>query len=138
MYNSKPDVIKELYAALLTACAEFARNDLNFDSILSFLNSECSFPPNRAKTLFDQYEANKQEVQIRLGEIGSHPPHITDVEWKIDYVIKVHDRDLLKKLGMFQIFGYVCSRVLPISCRDQFFEYHSSQRYTTNKRVRKR
>lgn len=124
LYNSKPDVIKELYAALLTACAEFARNDLNPDAIVSFLTSECNFPSNRAKTLFDQYETNKQEVQIRLGEIGSHPPHITNVEWKIDYIIKVRDRNLLQKLRMFQRFGYVCSQVLPISCQDQFFEYH--------------
>lgn len=89
LYNSKPDVIKELYAALLTICAEFGRNNLTAETTLAFLTTELNFPSNRAKILSDLYEANKQDLQIQLGQIGTHAPHITDVEWKIDYIIKV-------------------------------------------------
>ncbi|KAJ3652449.1 hypothetical protein Zmor_018411 [Zophobas morio] len=87
LYNSKPDLVKELYAALLSITAEFVRSGQKSDSIRDFLN-KCGY--NEAKISFytDLYDRNREEIEGSLINVGSHLPHITDVTWKIDYIIK--------------------------------------------------
>lgn len=38
------------------------------------------------------YEKQKERLQIALGSFGSHPPHIVDANWKMNYIIKVKYR----------------------------------------------
>ncbi|KAJ8932871.1 hypothetical protein NQ314_014385 [Rhamnusium bicolor] len=89
LYNSKPDVIKGFYAALLAVSAEFARNNLNREEILQFLTSDCSFTQQRAKIYVEFFENDRRGLEIALLNIGNCLPHVTDVKWKIDYIVKV-------------------------------------------------
>lgn len=89
LYGSRPDVIKEIYAALLRISAEFARNDYNKDAVIQYLSDECKYDKNRAETYAEVYQTNKLKLQVILSKIGSHLPHIVDANWKIDYVVKV-------------------------------------------------
>lgn len=89
MYNSKPDLIKCVYATLLTITAEFGRHNFDKEGVKTFLITKCNYNSNRANLYSDFYEKNKQELQVALGNIGTHLPNITDVKWKIDYIIKV-------------------------------------------------
>lgn len=86
---SKPDVIKEVYAALLTVAPEFGRNDYTKDAVTQYLINECKYDKNRAEVFADFYDSNKLKLQVELGNIGPHFPHIVDASWKIDYVVKV-------------------------------------------------
>lgn len=83
------DVIQEVYAALLTIAAEFGRNDYSKESVLQYLIDECKYDRNRAEYFADTYDHNKLKLQVVLGNIGTHLPHIVDANWKIDYVVKV-------------------------------------------------
>lgn len=89
LYNSKPDVIKEVYAALLTASAVFARNNLTKETVVQFLENNCKYSPARANVYGGFYEKNFQQLRVILGNIGSYLPHIVDTKWKIDYIVKV-------------------------------------------------
>ncbi|KAJ8981933.1 hypothetical protein NQ317_002104 [Molorchus minor] len=88
LYNSKPDIVKEFYAALLSVSVEFARNNQSKEEISQFLTSGCKFSTQRADIYADQFEKNRQALEISLLNIGSHLPHVTDVKWKIDYIVK--------------------------------------------------
>lgn len=89
LLGSKPDVIKQLYAALLKISLEFARHDVSADSATNMLKTDCNMESARAETYIEYYNKNKIKLQIILGNIGTHLPHIVDVKWKIDYIIKV-------------------------------------------------
>ncbi|KAK4878283.1 hypothetical protein RN001_010789 [Aquatica leii] len=92
LYNSKPDLLKQAHAILLQAGAEFARNNMNGDEVKAVL-TEINFNQNRTKLFVDLYETNKDDVQVQLGNIGMHPPHIVDADWKIDYIVKASNLD---------------------------------------------
>ncbi|KAB0791715.1 hypothetical protein PPYR_03515 [Photinus pyralis] len=92
LYNSKPDLIKEAHAILMTISAEFGRHDLTKEEVRSFL-IDCNFSTGRAAVFSELYDRNKRDLQVALGKIGSHPPHIVDAEWKIDYIVKASNLD---------------------------------------------
>lgn len=89
LYGSKPDVIKEVYAALLTISAEFGRNDYHKEAVVQYLTEECKYDTKRAESFAEIYGSKKLKLQVILGNIGTHLPHIVDAKWKIDYVVKV-------------------------------------------------
>lgn len=89
LYNSKPDVVKEVYAALLTASSEFARYNVGKEGLVQYLTNDCRYSPARVNVYLGFYEANKEKVRVILGNIGSYLPHIVDAKWKIDYIVKV-------------------------------------------------
>lgn len=41
------------------------------------------------------YEKQKERLQFVLSSIGTHPPHIVDTNWKMDYVLKVRNCQFL-------------------------------------------
>lgn len=88
LYNSKPDLIKELYAALLSITANFVQTGQNKDSIVQFL-TQCNYSGARTSLYVEFFEKNRCDIEASLINIGNHLPHITDITWKIDYVIKV-------------------------------------------------
>lgn len=88
MYNSKPDVLKEVYAALLSFTADSVRNSVTRDDLQQFL-TKCSLVSVKVNMYCDMYEKHMKDIETSLLNIGSHLPHITDVNWKIDYIIKV-------------------------------------------------
>lgn len=89
LYNSKPDIIKEFFAALLKTSAEFVRNDLPKEEIIQYLTQSCNFTQSRTNIFVEFIEKNRKGVEACLLNIGSSLPHVTDVKWKIDYVVKV-------------------------------------------------
>ncbi|XP_025834239.1 COMM domain-containing protein 3 [Agrilus planipennis] len=88
LYGSKPDTVKEIFASVMTLIAQFGRQNLDPLEVAQFLKNECHFNANRIKIISELYEENKNDLLVVLGTIGSHLPHITDVNWKIDYKIE--------------------------------------------------
>ncbi|KAK9874324.1 hypothetical protein WA026_002675 [Henosepilachna vigintioctopunctata] len=93
LFGSEPDLMKELYANLLIAIVEFVRNGLNKEEVQQYLISECNINKKRSDVFADAYNNNKPEIQISLLNIGNHPPHITDVNWSIDFIVKSSTMD---------------------------------------------
>ncbi|KYB27099.1 COMM domain-containing protein 3-like Protein [Tribolium castaneum] len=87
LYNSKPDQINELYAALLALTANLIQTGQNKVNTSQFLN-ECHFSASKTALFLDFYEKNRCEIEVNLINIGNHLPHVTDITWKIDYIIK--------------------------------------------------
>lgn len=81
--------MKEVYPALLTVAAQFARHNLSSEPVAQFLIDECGFSKEKAESFSNSYATNKLKLQVILGNVGTHLPHITDVKWKIDYIVKV-------------------------------------------------
>lgn len=92
LLGSKPDVIKEVYASLLKVSLQFARNSVSADAAYDFLKVDCKVEIQRAEQYKEYYGRHLIKLQIVLGNIGNYLPHIVDVKWKIDYVIKVNTR----------------------------------------------
>ncbi|GLV46698.1 uncharacterized protein CBL_13146 [Carabus blaptoides fortunei] len=86
--SSKADVIKEIYASLLTFVAELARHDCSVGTVTAILNDDLHFSQNRNELFCKMYEKQKERLQIALSSFGSHPPHIVDANWKMNYIIK--------------------------------------------------
>ncbi|XP_057667389.1 COMM domain-containing protein 3 [Diorhabda carinulata] len=93
LHNSKPDLITELYASLLSITSEFARRSSSKEEIFAFLQEECGLSSQRANIYYDYFAKNKQRLEISLLSIGNYLPHLIDVKWKIDYIVKSSEVD---------------------------------------------
>ncbi|XP_044762986.1 COMM domain-containing protein 3 [Coccinella septempunctata] len=93
LFGSKPDLVKELYANLLIATAEFVRNGASDEDVRQYLLEECNVGQARSDLYSKLYSVHKLGVEITLLNIGSHPPHVVDVDWKIDFVVKSNSLD---------------------------------------------
>lgn len=78
-----------MYAALLTVSAEFVRNNLTKDAVVQFLTNESKYSSSRANMYAGLYEKHLLKLQVIFTNIGSYLPHVVDVKWKIDYIVKV-------------------------------------------------
>lgn len=87
--NSKGDAIKECYAALLSFLVEAARHDADPDTLSVTLLQNYSFSAQRSEKLVGMYRQHKTKLQAALSHIGTHPPHIIDASWTLDYCVKV-------------------------------------------------
>jgi len=80
-------ILKESYSALVTLVTEAAKHDLEPSSISPVLE-ECKFSNDRIDAFNKVYSSKKSLMQILLNSVGSSPPHIVDVDWRLDYYIK--------------------------------------------------
>ncbi|CAG9772197.1 unnamed protein product [Ceutorhynchus assimilis] len=80
--------IKQLYASLLYVFAQFVRNSQSSEEFSNFLLTECDIEKDRAQLLEKYYEESYNSIRMQLLNIGNYLPHITDVRWKIDYMVK--------------------------------------------------
>ncbi|XP_052803748.1 COMM domain-containing protein 3-like [Mya arenaria] len=80
-------IVKEAYAALVTLVSEASKYDLDVSSLGSVLE-DCKFTNERIEIFNKVYTAKKQLMQILLSSVGNTPPHIVDVDWRLDYYIK--------------------------------------------------
>lgn len=69
--------------------ADFVRNNNSLEDIEQFLLNSCKIIPPRVQQYLQFYEKNKTYIQFMLLNIGTYLPHLTDVKWKIDYIVKV-------------------------------------------------
>lgn len=98
--NFKGDAVKESYAALLSVLIEAARHDVHPDALSIILLQDYNFGAQRNDKLIGIYRQYKARFQAALSHIGTHPPHIIDASWTLDYCIKVSQNSKLplKKL----------------------------------------
>lgn len=89
MYGAKADVIKEVHAAILKTLLFLAQTDTTKEKAYLLLTKDCKIGTNRSKLLAEAYDTHKLHLSLKLGNIGSHLPHIVDVDWEIDCLIKV-------------------------------------------------
>lgn len=79
---------KKIFADVVCLIIESARHDLNEESLKNFLHLEHIDEKRRTK-LCEVYINNKTAIQSQLELIGNNPPHIIDVDWHLDYCVKV-------------------------------------------------
>lgn len=80
-------ILKEAYSGVLALLLEAAKFDAE-TATLSAILEECKFTQDRIDILLQLYQEKKLFIQILLGNIGTSPPHIVDVDWRLDYHIK--------------------------------------------------
>ncbi|XP_060556305.1 COMM domain-containing protein 3-like [Ruditapes philippinarum] len=80
-------VVKETYSSMVTLVTEATKHDLDNNSISSVLE-ECKYASDRIETFNKVYNTKKPLMQILLSSVGTCPPHIVDVDWRLDYYIK--------------------------------------------------
>jgi len=96
--NSKGDAIKECYAALLSLLVEAARHDTDPDTLSVTLLQNYNFSAQRCEKLVGIYRQHKTKLQAALSNVGTHPPHIIDASWTLDYCVKASS---LEQVGSF-------------------------------------
>lgn len=96
--NSKGDAIKECYAALLSLLVEAARHDTDPDTLSVTLLQNYNFSAQRCEKLVGIYRQHKTKLQAALSNVGTHPPHIIDASWTLDYCVKVSQHCKLNEL----------------------------------------
>lgn len=96
--NSKGDAIKECYASVLSLLIEAARHDTDPDTLSVTLLQNYNFSAQRSEKLVGIYRQHKTKLQAALSHIGTHPPHITDASWTLDYCVKVSQQSELNEL----------------------------------------
>ncbi|XP_030848131.1 COMM domain-containing protein 3-like isoform X1 [Strongylocentrotus purpuratus] len=83
----EPAVLKESYASLYTLVLEAAKHDADNSSISSFLEDN-KFSQDRIDAFLKHFQEKKQEIRSMLSNIGHTPPHIVDVDWRLDFYLK--------------------------------------------------
>jgi polycomb group RING finger protein 4 len=96
--NSKGDAIKECFAAVLSLLVEAARHDTDPDTLSVTLLQNYNFSSQRSEKLVGIYRQHKTKLQAALSHIGTHPPHITDASWTLDYCVKASS---LEQVGSY-------------------------------------
>lgn len=86
--NSKEIGSKDAFANIVCLFVEAARRDLSEEGLLSFFNG-AKITGSRVEKLCDAYSKNKKAIQAQLELIGNGLPHIVDVNWRLDYCVKV-------------------------------------------------
>ncbi|XP_068082277.1 COMM domain-containing protein 3 [Anabrus simplex] len=86
--NSKVDVMKGACAALLSLLVEATRHNVDAEMLSSVLSQDFNFTSARSEKLVKYYFQNRSKLEAALSCIGSHPPHIVDASWTLDYCIK--------------------------------------------------
>ncbi|XP_054009507.1 COMM domain-containing protein 3-like [Hylaeus anthracinus] len=92
--DSKPVLAKKIFADMLCLFVEAARHDFDEEKLRNFLY-QAHVDEERKKKLCEAYINNKKTIQSRLELIGNNPPHIVDVDWHLDYRVKLDTCNLL-------------------------------------------
>ncbi|XP_076652855.1 COMM domain-containing protein 3 isoform X2 [Halictus rubicundus] len=94
--DSKVILTKKIFADMLCLFVKAAQHDLDEESLKNLLYQMCS-NEQRRKKLCEAYISNKKTIQSRLESISSNLPHIVDVDWHLDYRVKL---DTCNSLGV--------------------------------------
>ncbi|XP_014676378.1 PREDICTED: COMM domain-containing protein 3-like [Priapulus caudatus] len=84
--------VKRAYGSLLCLMLEAAKHDADESNIVAILE-DCRFSPDRLSSVTKSFLEHKAQIRTHLGGIGLYPPHIVDVDWRLDYCIKDSNRD---------------------------------------------
>ncbi|XP_077979099.1 COMM domain-containing protein 3-like [Glandiceps talaboti] len=80
-------VLKHSYASLLALMLEAGKHDVDASSISPLLE-DLKFVPDRIDSFNNIFLSKKSEIQALLSSIGHTPPHIVDVDWRLDFYLK--------------------------------------------------
>lgn len=86
--ESKQIEYKSAFANVTCLFVEAARRNLDQEALEVFLTNTKIFG-HRVKKLCELYDCNKKAIQAQLESIGYGSPHIVDIDWRLDYCIKV-------------------------------------------------
>ncbi|CAL7948906.1 unnamed protein product [Xylocopa violacea] len=89
--DSKPILTKKILADVVCLLVEATRQNIDEENLKNFLNV-IHVDETRSKKLCEVYCRNKAAIQSQLELIGNNPPHIVDIDWHLDYCIKVIDQ----------------------------------------------
>jgi len=82
-----PVALKQGYSGLVTFFLEGAK--VNADHIiLRSILEEHKLPTNRVDLLLARYNEAKPHIRKSLAQTNFHHPHLVDVDWRLDYLIK--------------------------------------------------
>ncbi|XP_076652856.1 COMM domain-containing protein 3 isoform X3 [Halictus rubicundus] len=90
--DSKVILTKKIFADMLCLFVKAAQHDLDEESLKNLLYQMCS-NEQRRKKLCEAYISNKKTIQSRLESISSNLPHIVDVDWHLDYRVKLSTKE---------------------------------------------
>ncbi|XP_066144939.1 COMM domain-containing protein 3 [Euwallacea fornicatus] len=82
--------IKRLQSSLLYVFSEFVRHGKTAEDLTEFLTNQCSIEAGKVAILKDYYEKWEKFIRLELLCVGNHLPHITDIKWKIDHIVKTN------------------------------------------------
>jgi len=82
-----PAVAKLSVFAVSSLLLEASKHDAD-TTALSHILEECKFLPDRISQITTVYEKSKPLIRSMLSQIGTTPPHIVDVSWRLDYSMK--------------------------------------------------
>ncbi|XP_076750603.1 COMM domain-containing protein 3 [Xylocopa sonorina] len=94
--DSKPILTKKIFADVVCLLVEATRQNLDEENLKNFLNF-IHIDETRSKKLCEVYCHNKAAIQSQLELIGNNPPHIVDIDWHLDYCVKL---DTCNSLGV--------------------------------------
>lgn len=90
----KSDIeIQEVHAALLYTFAEFIRNNQTKEDYSIFLRNQCNLRNDLVDEIEHYYGKWNGLIRIQLLNIANHLPHVTDLKWKIDHVVKSNSEE---------------------------------------------
>ncbi|CAH1966778.1 unnamed protein product [Acanthoscelides obtectus] len=89
---AKGDIVKYLYAFLLTITSQFARKRSSSEEIVKHL-SHYGIHSARAEWYADQFRKHDKMLTGVLLNIGTYLPHIVDIRWKMAFTVKTLELD---------------------------------------------
>ncbi|PBC27309.1 COMM domain-containing protein 3 [Apis cerana] len=92
--DSKPILTKKAFTDVVCLLIEASRHDLDEESLRNFLNL-IYIDEKRISKLCEVYINNKTAIQSQLELIGNNPSHIIDIDWHLDYCVKLDTCDSL-------------------------------------------
>lgn len=88
--DSDGDVVTYCHAALATLFIESVRGG-HSASVLSSTLEDLSWPAERINEVTQEIQSKWQLIQSHLASLGTYPPHIVDVDWKLNYRVRSSD-----------------------------------------------
>lgn len=79
--------VKAAFAAVVTLLVELAKTDQSSDAVSGFLE-ENGFDADRIGFFTKEFEDHRAQLRVLLRRTGFGLPHVTDVDWKLDYYMK--------------------------------------------------
>lgn len=82
--------VSRCHAALTTLFLEAVRDGHNVTVITSVLE-DLNWPSERINETTKAVESHRSALQSKLASLGTFPPHIVDIDWKLSYHVRSSD-----------------------------------------------
>ncbi|XP_069942414.1 COMM domain-containing protein 3 isoform X2 [Cherax quadricarinatus] len=80
-------VVIQCHSALATLFIEYVRGGHN-TSVLTSSLEDLNWPADRIAEVVREIESCRHLIHSRLASLGTYPPHIVDVDWKLNYQVR--------------------------------------------------